>query len=138
MKKFRLSLKDVYDMMKLSTVVDVDERDAFGDGERMLYFIRKRAQEMKEDVAEIFGFDIETVKQLNKEQFEIFIQKKDAFEKEVLRKFPCIVTTIGAAGTKAMTSQNFKRVVIDEATMIKEHEAFLSTLNAEQIVLVGD
>ena len=73
MKKFRLSLKDVYDMMKLSTVVDVDERDAFGDGERMLYFIRKRAQEMKEDVAEIFGFDIETVKQLNKEQFEIFI-----------------------------------------------------------------
>ena len=73
MKKFRLSLKDVSDMMKLSTVVDVDERDAFGDGERMLYFIRKRAQEMKEDVAEIFGFDIETVKQLNKEQFEIFI-----------------------------------------------------------------
>ena len=137
MKKFRLSLKDVYDMMKLSTVVDVDERDAFGDG-NMLYYIRKRAQEMNEDVAEIFGFDIETVKQLKKEQFEIFIQKKDAFERDVLRKFPCIVTTIGAAGTKAMTSQNFKRVVIDEATMIKEHEAFLSTLNAEQIVLVGD
>ena len=136
MKKFRLSLKDVFNMMKLSTVVDVDERDPFGDGK--MYYIRKRAQEMKEDVAEIFGFDIETVKQLNKEQFEIFIQKKDAFEKEVLRKFPCIVTTIGAAGTKAMTSQNFKRVVIDEATMIKEHEAFLSTLNAEQIVLVGD
>ena len=136
MKKFRLSLKDVFNMMKLSTVVDVDERDPFGDGK--MYYIRKRAQEMKEDVAEIFGFDIETVKQLNKEQFEIFIQKKDAFEKEVLRKFPCIVTTIGAAGTKAMTSQNFKRVVIDEATMIKEHEAFLSTLNAQQIVLVGD
>ena len=137
MKKFRLSLKDVFNMMKLSTVVDVCERDAFGDG-NMLYYIRKRAQEMNEDVAEIFGFDIETVKQLKKEQFEIFIQKKDAFERDVLRKFPCIVTTIGAAGTKAMTSQNFKRVVIDEATMIKEHEAFLSTLNAEQIVLVGD
>ena len=137
MKKFRLSLEDVFNMMKLSTVVDVCERDAFGDG-NMLYYIRKRAQEMNEDVAEIFGFDIETVKQLKKEQFEIFIQKKDAFERDVLRKFPCIVTTIGAAGTKAMTSQNFKRVVIDEATMIKEHEAFLSTLNAEQIVLVGD
>ena len=137
MKKFRLSLEDVFNMMKLSTVVDVYERDAFGDG-NMLYYIRKRAQEMNEDVAEIFGFDIETVKQLKKEQFEIFIQKKDAFERDVLRKFPCIVTTIGAAGTKAMTSQNFKRVVIDEATMIKEHEAFLSTLNAEQIVLVGD
>ena len=66
------------------------------------------------------------------------MEHKDAFEKKVLRKFPCIVTTIGAAGTKAMTSQNFKRVVIDEASMIKEHEAFLLTLNAEQIVLVGD
>ena len=32
MKKFRLSLKDVYDMLKLSTVVDVDEIDKFGDG----------------------------------------------------------------------------------------------------------
>ena len=80
MKKFRLSLEDVFNMMKLSTVVDVYERDAFGDG-NMLYYIRKRAQEMNEDVAEIFGFDIETVKQLKKEQFEIFIQKKDAFEK---------------------------------------------------------
>ena len=27
---------------------------------------------------------------------------------------------------------------MDEATMIKEHEAFLATLHAEQIVLVGD
>ena len=53
-------------------------------------------------------------------------------------EFPCIVTTIGAAGTKAMTSLDFKRVVIDEATMIKEHEVFLATLNVEQIVLVGD
>ena len=137
MKKFCLSNKDVYDMMKLSTVVEVDEKDPFKDGKK-IYYIRKRAQEMNEDVAEIFGFNIETVKKLSKEQFEIFIQKKDAFEKQVIQKFPCIVTTIGAAGTKAMTSQTFKRVVIDEATMIKEHEAFLSTLNAEQIVLVGD
>ena len=104
----------------------------------VLYYIRKRALEMNENIAEIFGFNIETVKQLNKEQFEIFMQHKDAFEKEVLQKFACIVTTIGSAGTKAMTSLNFKRVVIDEATMIKEHEAFLATLNAEQIVLVGD
>ena len=27
---------------------------------------------------------------------------------------------------------------MDEATMIKEHEAFLTTQHAEQIVLVGD
>ena len=37
-----------------------------------------------------------------------------------------------------MNSRKFKRVVIDEATMVKEHEAFLTTLHAEQIVLVGD
>ena len=88
--------------------------------------------------ADILGYNIETVKQLNKEQFEIFMKHILNFEKDVLRKFPCIVTTIGAAGTKAITSQFFKRVVIDEATTIKEHEAFLLTLNAEQIVLIGD
>ena len=59
-------------MMKLSTVVDVDKRDPFKNG-RKLYFIRKRAQEMKKDVAEIIGFNIETVKKLKKEEFEIFI-----------------------------------------------------------------
>ena len=80
MKKFCLRKKDVYDMMKLSTVVEVDEKDPFKDGKK-IYYIRKRAQEMNEDVAEIFGFNIETVKKLSKEQFEIFIQKKDAFEK---------------------------------------------------------
>ena len=72
MKKFRLSLKDVYDMMKLSTVVEVAEVDSFEDGKK-IYYIRKRAQEINEDVAEILGYNIETVKQLNKEQFEIFI-----------------------------------------------------------------
>ena len=63
---------------------------------------------------------------------------KDAFEKSILKSFPCIVTTIGAEATKFMNSLNFKRVIIDEATMIKEHEAFLATLKADQIVLVGD
>ena len=32
----------------------------------------------------------------------------------------------------------FKKVVIDEATQVKEQEAFLATLDAEQIILVGD
>ena len=37
-----------------------------------------------------------------------------------------------------MIARRFKRVVMDEATMIKEHEAFLATQYAEQIVLIGD
>ena len=56
----------------------------------------------------------------------------------MLAKFPCIVTTVGNAATKMMTKRKFKRVVMDEATMIKEHEAFLATQFAEQVVLVGD
>jgi len=59
MKKFRLNLAEVYNMMKLSTVVDVMEKPWDDD---MLYYIRKRAQEINENVAEIFGFNIETVK----------------------------------------------------------------------------
>jgi len=37
-----------------------------------------------------------------------------------------------------MIKRRFKRVIMDEATMIKEHEAFLATQFAEQMVLVGD
>ena len=48
------------------------------------------------------------------------------------------MTTVGTAASQAMVNRRFKRVVMDEATMIKEHEAFLATLHAEQIVLVGD
>lgn len=63
---------------------------------------------------------------------------KTDFEKKVLQEYPCIVTTIGTANSKNIRDRRFKRVVMDEATMIKEHEAFLATLHAEQIVLVGD
>ena len=66
------------------------------------------------------------------------MRHKDTFEKEFIKKFPCIVTTVGTAGSRAFVDRRFKRVVMDEATMIKEHEAFLATQYAEQIVLVGD
>lgn len=45
---------------------------------------------------------------------------------------------MGKATTKVMADRKFKRVVMDEATMVKENEAFLASINAEQIVLVGD
>jgi len=78
------------------------------------------------------------VKTLTKDHFRVFIRHKDTFEKEVIKKFPCIVTTVGTAATRAFVDRRFKRVVMDEATMVKEHEAFLATQYAEQIVLVGD
>ena len=37
-----------------------------------------------------------------------------------------------------MTDREFKHVVMDEATMVKENESFLASLHANQIVLVGD
>ena len=48
------------------------------------------------------------------------------------------MTTVGNAATKAIRDLNITRVVIDEATQVKEQESFFATLNAEQIILVGD
>ena len=128
MRKFRLSLPMVYEMMKKSTVVDVEERKWDDD---VLYYIRKRDVEIQPKFGQMFGFDMETIKMLTKEQFEIFLEHKQAFEKKVFERYPCIVTTVGTASTKAMVNRRFKRVVMDEATMVKEHEAFLATLYAE-------
>ena len=140
MRKFRLSNRQVFEMMKKSIVVDVEERDPFGNepGDEPVFYIRKRDVELNPEYGQIFGFDMETIKMLTKEQFEIFLEHKSNFEKEVIKKFPCIVTTVGTASTKAMVERRFKRVVMDEATMVKEHEAFLATLYAEQVLLVGD
>ena len=44
---------------------------------------------------------------------------------------PVIVTTVGKACTQQLRERKFKRIVMDEATMIKENEAFLSSTNAE-------
>ena len=68
----------------------------------------------------------------------MFIKHKNDFETQILSSRPIIVTTIGKASTKALRERKFKRVIMDEATMIKEHEAFLGAIHAEQIVLVGD
>jgi len=55
------------------------------------------------------------------------MESKDEFEKKVIKRFPCIVTTVGVACSRQMVERRFKRVIMDEATMIKEHEAFLAT-----------
>ena len=44
MRKFRLSNRQVFEMMKKSIVVDVEERDPFGD--EPVFYIRKRDVEL--------------------------------------------------------------------------------------------
>ena len=119
-----------------SAKVEIKERDMGDDW--LIYYVRAKKLEIQDELDSLFGVNIETIKQLSKEQFEDFISHKENFEKKVLWKYKVIVTTVGTASSKVMIQRRFKRVVMDEATMIKEQEAFMATLFAEQIVLVGD
>ena len=87
---------------------------------------------------EALGFDVESIKDLSKKQFQEFLKYKSQCEREILSAYPIIVTTSGNAATKAIRDLNIKRVIIDEATQVKEQESFLATLHAEQVILVGD
>lgn len=91
-----------------------------------------------ERYVDFFGYNIETIKMLSRAQFETFMKHKREFENQILSNRPIIVTTMGKASTKALRNKQFTRVIIDEATMVKENEAFLGAIHAEQIVLVGD
>ena len=125
--------------MTLSTVVDVKEGTIdFGDERTHAYFIRKRDAQLKDQYVNFFGYNIETIKKLTRQSFEVFIKHRNDFEQQILRSRPIIVTTIGKATTRALRDREFKRVIMDEATMIKENEAFLGSIHAHQIVLVGD
>ena len=93
---------------------------------------------MNEKYLDFIGYNIETIKMLKRAQFEEFMRHKREFENQILSKRPIIVTTMGKASTKNLRNKRFTRVIIDEATMVKENEAFLGAINAEQIVLVGD
>lgn len=104
----------------------------------LVFQIRKKAVKIKDTFVNFFGYNIEKIKQLSRESFEVFIKHRNQFEEQILNTIPIIVTTIGKASTKALRERNFKRVIMDEATMIKENEAFLGAINAHQIVLVGD
>lgn len=79
----------------------------------------------------MLGFNLEEIKTLRRKEFFTFIKHKDEFEKRIIKKFPVIVTTVGVACNRNLVERRFKRVVMDEATMIKEHDAFLATQYAE-------
>ena len=108
------------------------------DGAFKIYYIRKKELQLNERYVDFFGYNIEKIKMLNRAQFEIFMKHKREFENQILSKRPIIVTTMGKASTKNLRNKRFSRVIIDEATMVKENEAFLGAIHAEQIVLVGD
>ena len=124
--------------MNLSTVVEISEIDKFRDGQNIEFFIKKKKLQVKRKYDDFFGYDVETIKQLTWAQFETFMRHKKSFEEQILSNKPIIVTTVGKATTKMMADCKFTRVVMDEATMVKENEAFLATVNAKQIVMVGD
>jgi len=93
---------------------------------------------LNEKYVDFFGYNVETIKKLTRHQFEMFLQHKKTFEQQIIIRKPIIVTTVGKATTKVMADRRFKIVIMDEATMVKENEAFLAAINAEQIILVGD
>ena len=131
-KKFkrRLSLNRLAKVMRNSTVVTIGWVDKFGDGTDYQYFIKKTKLEIKSKYSEFFGYDVETIKQLTLKQFEIFLQHKKTFEDQIIHNKPIIVTTVGKATTKIIQDRKIKRVIMDEATMVKENEAFLACLHA--------
>lgn len=125
-------MKDLYEVMQLSTVVDVKEGFIdFGDERKRTYFIRKREAQLKDQYVNFFGYNIETIKKLTRQSFEVFMKHRNDFEAQILKSRPIIVTTIGKAATRALRDREFKRVIMDEATMIKENEAFLGAIHAQ-------
>ena len=129
MRAIGLSQKEVYEVMKHSTVVELKDEGEWG------FSIRPKQYQVK---LQLLGFQAKSIKQLTKQQFEEFLKHKAMFEQQILASYPIIITTSGNAATRAIRQLDIKRVVIDEATQVKEQESFLATLNAEQIVLVGD
>mmetsp|Transcript_16288 Transcript_16288/g.20629 ORF Transcript_16288/g.20629 Transcript_16288/m.20629 type:complete len:186 (-) Transcript_16288:917-1474(-) len=141
MKKFhsRLTLNAFFEVMHLSADVEMKQEVIdWGDEREQTYYIRKKKRALNRQYANFFGFNVEMIKQLSIKQFKEFLDNKRKFENEILNTSPIIVTTIGKACTKLLRERKFRRVIMDEATMVKEHEAFLGVVHAEQVVLVGD
>ena len=62
-----MNLQELYEVLKLSTVVDVKEDFVdFGDEQEETLYIRKRLAQMKDAFVNFFGYNIETIKMLTK------------------------------------------------------------------------
>ena len=83
MRRFhrRLTLEDVYEVMSLSTEVDVGRGRSESGGELdATFYIRKKKEELNEDYVKFFGFDVEKIKKLTLKQFYQFLKLKKSFE----------------------------------------------------------
>ena len=97
-----VELEDLFELMKLSSLVDVKEEVLdFGDGDpQITYFIRKKELKLQQKYVNFFGYNIETIKQLTIKQFDEFMKHKKNFEQKIFVSMPVIVTTIGKACTQ--------------------------------------
>ena len=64
LKKFHsvLSMMDLFEVLKLSTVIEVGIMDKFGDEEELDLYIRKKHLIVNAKYKDFFGFDVETIK----------------------------------------------------------------------------
>ena len=74
-KKFHdyLTEEELFEVMKLSTVVEVKEDIVdFGDEQILTYYIRKKSLKLNSQYVNFFGYDIETIKMLPIKKFNTF------------------------------------------------------------------
>ena len=66
MRKFQIATKDLANILRLSTVVDISESIVFDEP---TYYIRKKALQFDASgkLSEFMGFNFETIKELSKE-----------------------------------------------------------------------
>lgn len=61
-----LSMRDLFNVLKMSTVVEVKEDIVdFVDEQEVTFYIRKKPKKMKGKFVNFFGYDIETIKMLS-------------------------------------------------------------------------
>ena len=76
-----LSIQDLFNVLKMSTVVEVKEDIVeWEDEQEVTLYIRKKQKKMKGQFVNFFGYNIETIKMLSKAHFEIVLKHKKAFE----------------------------------------------------------
>ena len=104
----------------------------------MNLYIRKKRQKIKREYTDFFGYDVESLKMISALQFETFMEHKRQFEKQILDNKKIIISTVAKATAISFQKRKFRKIVMDEATMVKENLMFLAAFNAEQIILIGD
>lgn len=134
-KRLGLKQKDIFNELQISSVVEVKQEIIDGDWTQQ--YVRKK---VKKSQLDFMGFEGDSIKEMSKQQFEIFLQKKKEFEQNLITqpKYQIIIATVGSGCTRLIRDLNIKHVLIDEATQVKEHESYLASINAERIVLIGD